>query len=97
MQFEWDSQKAATNLKKHGVSFELAALAFNDPMQLSIQDRFENGEHRWQTLGMVNGCVLLMVAHTVLDGKTGAEVVRIISARRAVAKERKRYEQGYSF
>ena len=61
------------------------------------QDRIENGERRWQTLGMVDGCLLmLLVAHTVQDDGDGTEVIRIISARRAEPKERKRYEQNGS-
>ncbi len=59
---------------------------------MSVQDRIENDEQRWQTLGMAGGCLLLLVAHTVYIGEV--EVVRIISARRADRYERKRYEQG---
>ncbi|MET3560926.1 uncharacterized DUF497 family protein [Bartonella japonica] len=57
------------------------------------QDRIENGEYRWQTLGLVDGFLLLLVAHTVHDDKDGIEVIHIISARRANLKERKRYEE----
>lgn len=94
--FEWDLDKANRNLKKHQVSFEAATRAFADPFALSEQDRIENGEYRWQTLGIVDGYLLLLVAHTVLDDEDGIEVVRIISARRAEPKERKRYEQNCS-
>lgn len=94
IRFEWDPDKAAANLQKHHVSFETAARVFADPLALSEQDRIEGGEYRWQTLGMVDGVVLLLVAHTVEDDdEDGAEVIRIISARRAVPKERNRYEQ----
>ena len=90
--FEWDAAKAASNLAKHRVSFEIATRAFADPFLLTQQDRNENGEHRWQTIGMVDGHLVLLVAHTVgEDG--GTEVLRIISARKADRKERKRYEQ----
>jgi len=92
LEFTWDTQKAATNLKKHQVSFELAARAFADPFALTCQDRIENGEYRWQTIGMVEGCLILLVAHTVED-ENDSEVIRIISARREDSKERKRYEQ----
>ena len=81
------------NLRKHGVSFETAARVFFDPSALSEQDRIEGGEYRWQTLGMVDGIVLLLVAHTVKDGEEGGEIIRIISARRADRRERRRYEQ----
>jgi uncharacterized DUF497 family protein len=92
IRFEWDANKAATNLSKHRVSFELAKLAFYDPFALVEQDRNEAGEQRWQTLGMVDGTVLLLVAHTVWE-EGHIEVIRIISARRAEPKERRRYEQ----
>ena len=89
--FEWDAAKSVANLRKHGVSFDLASLAFADPLALIAQDRFEGGEYRWQTLGLVEGCLLLLVAHTVTDAD-GTEVVRIISARKATRKERQRYD-----
>jgi uncharacterized DUF497 family protein len=96
--FEWDETKAAINFLKHGIRFEEAALVFDDPLAVSEQDRIENGQERWQTIGMAGGCLLLLVAHTVRfddDGQDEAiEVIRIISARRVDRKERKRYEQG---
>jgi len=91
--FEWDDQKAEINYRKHGVRFEEAALAFDDPFAISNQDRIENSEQRWQTIGMVGGCLLLLVAHTVRFEDEGIEVVRIISARRTDQKERRRYEE----
>lgn len=92
VRFEWDAAKAASNLAKHRVSFETVARAFADPFLLTRQDRIEYGEQRWQTIGMVDGHLLLLVAHTVAEvGET--EVVRIISARKAEPMERKRYEE----
>jgi uncharacterized protein len=90
--FEWDDAKAKANFKKHGVLFEVAAQAFDDPFAVSIQDRFENGEERWQTIGLVNGALLLLVAHTLRDMDTGEELIRIISARRPTKQERKNYD-----
>ena len=90
--FEWDSTKAASNLRKHGVSFPTAARVFSDPYALVEQDRIENGEERWQTIGVVDGIVMLLVAHTVRE-QDDVEVIRIISARRADRKERRRYEK----
>jgi len=90
--FEWDTAKASANLRKHGVSFELALRVFSDPLAFSHQDRIEGGEQRWQTLGMADGVLLLLVAHTVLNLDDG-EVIRIISARMATRKERHDYEQ----
>lgn len=95
IKFEWDETKAVINVKKHKVSFELAVRAFADPFALMKQDRFENGEQRWQTIAVVDGFLMLLVAHTVRD-EAGQEVVRIISARRAEPKERKEYEQNRS-
>jgi uncharacterized DUF497 family protein len=91
--FEWDKEKAESNIRKHGVSFELARRTFADPFAFTCQDRFENGEYRWQTIGMVEDVVLLLVAHTVRDHVSGDEVIRIISARPATRQERKTYEQ----
>jgi uncharacterized protein len=92
VRFEWDEAKAKANERKHGVSFEDAMLVFADPYALVEQDRAVDGEVRWQTLGLVGGIVLLLVAHTVRDEQED-EIIRIISARRAVRKERKRYDE----
>ncbi|MFH2245759.1 BrnT family toxin [Enterobacter sichuanensis] len=90
-EFEWDTNKAKSNLIKHGIRFEEAVLVFDDPYHLSLQDRYENGEFRWQTIGLVHGLIVIMVAHTVRF-ESGDEVIRIISARKADRKERSRYE-----
>ena len=92
VRFEWDAAKAKSNARKHGVRFEDAMLVFSDPYALVEQDRLEGGELRWQTLGLVGGIVLLLVAHTVRN-EQGYEIIRIISARRATRKERKRYDE----
>uniref|UniRef100_A0AAR5NZ67 BrnA antitoxin of type II toxin-antitoxin system n=3 Tax=cellular organisms TaxID=131567 RepID=A0AAR5NZ67_DENPD len=52
IEFSWDEHKADTNLKKHGVAFEDATLVFYDAHAVFKQDRFENGEYRWQAIGM---------------------------------------------
>ena len=96
LRFVWDENKNRSNTRKHGVSFEIAARVFADPFAVSEQDRIEGGELRWQTLGMVEGYVLLLVAHTVReeDEEGGiVEIVRIVSARRATRQERHRYEE----
>ena len=92
--FSWDDSKSAINLAKHGVSFEAAKLVFDDPLHVIRQDRVENGEQRWQTIGQVADCALLLVPHTWFDDDDGTEHIRIISARRATKVERKVYEQG---
>jgi hypothetical protein len=93
--FSWDDVKNQSNLRKHNVSFEVACHVFDDPLHVSVQDRFEGGEQRWQTFGMVGDCVILLVAHTMIeDDENGepVEFIRIISARRADRRERQRYE-----
>lgn len=92
-EFEWDEPKARANLRNHGVSFELARRAFDDPFAILVQDRIEGGEVRWQTLGMANGVILLLVAHTIIEWDGGIEIVRIISARRADRSMKRQYEQ----
>lgn len=96
IRFEWDDAKNIANQRKHGVSFEEACGVFLDPFVVSVKERIEDGDQRWQTFGEVEGIVLLMVAHTVreeaLVGGT-VEVIRIISARRATRRERQRYEE----
>jgi uncharacterized DUF497 family protein len=89
MRFEWDEDKNRRNLAKHKVSFETARLVFDDPQMLSIQDRVVEGEERWQTVGMVSGTVLF-VAHTYRE-RAGDEVIRLISARKAITHERRVY------
>ena len=94
MRFEWDERKSRSNLVKHKVSFETARLVFEDPFAISIQDQIVEGEQRWQTLGMVGGVVVLLVAHTYED-ENGEEVIRIVSARKAIPRERVLYEQAH--
>jgi uncharacterized DUF497 family protein len=75
---------------------DIAILAFADPFALTGPDRIEDGEQRWQTLGIVAGHLLVLVAHTIrdeYDDNQEIEVIRIISARHADRKEIRRYEQ----
>lgn len=92
IQFSWDEHKAEKNLQKHGIAFEDATLILYDAYALFQQDRFENGEYRWQAIGLIQGQTVLLVAHTVQD-HNGIDHIRIISARQADKKERKQYEQ----
>jgi len=94
--FEWDPEKAAANLRKHAISFEIATRIFADPFALSEQSGVEAGELRWRTLGVVEGYLLLLVAHTTSDQMENGqplEIIRIISARAASKRERHRYEE----
>ena len=97
MRFEWDDEKNRVNIEKHGVSFELATLVFEDPLMRSVPDPFEH-EERWRTMGMVCTSVIVLVVHTwseePADGEEEPEeIVRIISARKATRLERKAYEE----
>ncbi len=92
MYISWNENKNRSNRIKHGVSFELTREVFEDQLALSKPDRVTGGEQRWHTLGMVEG-ILLLVSHTVYEYE-GEEIIRIISARKATAHERRRYEQG---
>jgi uncharacterized DUF497 family protein len=91
MRFEWDRVKNRNNVAKHKVSFETAISVFDDASALSVADRIVNGEERWQTLGMVDG-VILIVAHTWAE-TDGDEVIRVISARKATPTERRAYAE----
>lgn len=96
MQFAWDERKNRANRRKHGISFETAALVFDDPYHLSTQDREVEGESRWQTIGMAQGKQILLVVHTLSESvhEVDEEVIRIISARKATPRERSIYAQG---
>ena len=86
------------NRVKHGLSFETAVLVFDDPLHASKPDPHRDGD-RWHTIGLV-GSVLLLVIHTWIhpwpeaESEAGDAVGRIISARKATARERKAYEEG---
>jgi uncharacterized protein len=90
----WGPKKAAVNRAKHGLSFETAVRVFDDPLHASKPDPHPDGD-RWHTIGLV-GPVLLLVIHTWPEaGPDGDEAVgRLISARKATARERTAYEEG---
>ncbi len=88
MEFEWDDAKEKANIAKHGVSFDLASRIFEGATLTRVDDRFDYGEEREISIGMVAGAAILVVIHTDRQGRT-----RIISARAATRMERKRYEQ----
>lgn len=90
LRLEWDPEKAASNLAKHGVSFDEASTLFGDPLARIVEDpRHSVGERRFVLLGYSEQHRLLAVMFT--DSK---EVIRLISARRATRRERREYEQG---
>jgi len=81
VRFDWDSDKATSNARKHGITFA-------DPLALAIQDEF-HGE-RTLLLGLSEQSRVLLVVHVEQDDDT----IRLISARRATSHERRRYEEG---
>ena len=90
MQFAWDPNKAASNLRDHRVTFEEASSVFGDALAITFDDPdHSEGESRLLTFGLSEQGRLLVVSHTERRG-----IVRIISARRATRAERKIYEEG---
>ena len=93
MKFEWDPNKEAINIKKHGVTFEQAAYVFADQFSLSMyDDEHSIQEDRWVILGRSNNEMILLVIHTFRNIED-EETVRIISARKATKNEEKTYKQ----
>jgi len=89
MEFEWNDQKAKSNLRKHRVTFEEAAMVFSDFLSFTYDDEGHSQvERRYATLGMSNQGRILVVAHTMRG-----EQIRIISAREATPQERRWYEE----
>ena len=87
-EFEWDDEKATSNLKKHGVSFEEGATIFNDPGIATIFDPDHSGdEDRYVSIGVSAQKSLLVVVHIFRE-----ERIRLISCRKATSAERKNYE-----
>jgi uncharacterized protein len=90
MEFEWNPEKAAINLKKHNISFQEAATVFDDSLSVTFPDPDHSiGESRYVIIGMSRSEQLLVVSHTDRENRT-----RIISARRATRQERRFYEEG---
>ena len=92
-EFAWDPAKAASNLRKHKVSFQLAATVFLDPLSHSIPDEDHSGfEERWITMGLARNGQLLVISHTYEQTSAYRTSVRIISARPPTPTERRQYE-----
>ena len=87
--FEWDSQKASENLKRHGITFKTACEALLDPFVRMVDMESEKGEVRETAIGLTTGWQPLYVVYTVREG----DIFRIISARPVTKTERKYYEE----
>ncbi len=96
-QFDWDPEKDRQNVRKHRVSFRLAATVFRDPNQLSIFDLDHSEiEDRWITMGLDSNGILRVVVHTFVQTSEDSCEIRIISARKATNSESKQYHEGIS-
>jgi uncharacterized DUF497 family protein len=92
---EWDQTKAAANLSKHGVSFEIATTVLLDPLALTIFDSAHSEiEERWITIGRAANDWLIVVSHTWEETGANTARVRIISARHATRAEKSDYGEG---
>jgi hypothetical protein len=90
MEFEWDENKAAINLSKHGVAFDEAKTVFDDPLYIDFYDPDHSyDEHRYIIIGQSQRGRLLIVSYTEREN-----VTRLISAREVTRREREAYEEG---
>jgi len=88
MEFEWESNKAAANLSKHGVPFDEAKTIFDDPLYVDFYDPDHSyDEHRYIIIGQSQRGRLLVVSYTERE-----HVIRLISARKTTRREREAYE-----
>jgi uncharacterized DUF497 family protein len=88
MQFEWDEEKNRVNIRKHGLDFSDAGEIFTMPVLAALDDREDYGEDRWIGIGMLKSRIVVVVYTT-----RGRDTIRIISLRKALSHERKRYEK----
>lgn len=87
--FEWNERKSRENLRKHGIAFEIAATVFGDPNSITIYDETHSQiEDRFVTIGLSVYGIVLVVVHADRGNR-----IRIISARKATAKEKRQYEE----
>lgn len=88
--YEWDPAKARANFARHGVHFSDAATVLEDDLALTIRDPFSEDEERWITLGRDAAGHILVVIYA-----WRGDIVRLISARRATAREKRQYEEDH--
>lgn len=89
IQFEWDSSKARSNKTKHGVGFKEASSVFYDDFAVQFEDANSIEEERFLMLGLSNRTRLLLVVHCFRESD---ETIRIVSARKATAREKQYYK-----
>jgi uncharacterized protein len=88
MEFEWDESKNQQNQQKHRISFEEAKEIFSGVVFTSVSDKLDYGEIREISIGTIQNIAVIVVVHTDRNGK-----IRIISARKATPKERRKYDE----
>lgn len=88
MKFEWDEHKNLINIREHGIDFDDAKEVFCSRVIVEIDDRYDYGELRLIGIGMLKDRVI-----TVVFTEHEPEIIRLISARKAVKHERKKYEE----
>ena len=94
IKFEWDPVKAEVNRENHKVGFEQARDVFKDALAVDeLDDREDYGEDRFNRIGMVEGRLLVVTYTGRTDEDSGDEIIRIISARLAERRERRRYHE----
>jgi uncharacterized DUF497 family protein len=95
IRFDWDPVKAEANLRKHKISFREAQTAFNDPHGLDqVDDKDDYGEERFNLTGMAGNRLIVVTYTQRIDETSGADLIWIISARKAGRREAKRYHEG---
>jgi len=93
-QFEWDEVKAAANVRKHGVSFELASTVFRDPQLVTIADlEHSDIEDRWFSIGSARNGAVLSIVYLWSEADTMTTKIRFISARHATPNEIRYYQE----
>jgi len=88
MNFEWDERKNAVNIRQHGFNFINAWEIFEGPMLTTFDDRYDYGEERWIALGSLRTRIVVVVFT-----ERGEDTIRIISLRKALTHERRRYKK----
>ena len=89
MRFEWDENKNAENIRKHGLDFAEAWQVFQNPMLVKLDDREDYDEDRWIGIGIISSGIVVVFIFTEKDQET----IRMISMRKATKNERTRYEK----
>ena len=90
MEFEWDDDKATSNLRKHRIDFDVAIDVFLDPRVVIEEDRFAMGELRYQAIGFADNQLV-----SVLFSEPAEQITRLISARKASPSQRRLYDASF--